>query len=70
MPFLKKKRKGKAFIKPFGKDLRKPLCAGILRKWFFKKREKPTLRWRMFSRKLLLKNLFSKRNFAGTSARV
>jgi hypothetical protein len=32
-PFLEKKRE-KAFRKPFGKDLRKPLCAGILRKWF------------------------------------
>jgi hypothetical protein len=34
------------------------------------KREKPTLQWRMFSRKLLLKNLFLKRNFAGTSKSV
>jgi hypothetical protein len=35
-----------------------------------KKKEKPTLRWRMFSRKLLLKSPFSKRNFAGTSTRI
>jgi hypothetical protein len=50
--------KKKAFTKPFGNDLRKPLCAGILRKWF--KKEKPTLRWRMFSQKLFFENLFFK----------
>jgi hypothetical protein len=48
--------------------LRKPLCAGILRKWF--KKEKPTLRWRMFSQNIFSKTSFSNRNFAGTSTRV
>jgi hypothetical protein len=36
-PFLKKKKK-EASIKPFEKDLRKPLCAGILRKRFLKRK--------------------------------
>jgi hypothetical protein len=33
-PFFLKKKKKEAFIKPFEKDSEKPLCAGILRKWF------------------------------------
>jgi hypothetical protein len=34
MPFLKEK----LLQKRFGKDLQKPFCAGILRKWFLKKK--------------------------------
>jgi hypothetical protein len=38
---FKKKKKKEAFIKPFEKDLEKPLCAGILRKWLKKKKKPP-----------------------------
>jgi hypothetical protein len=65
--FLKKEEKSfhKTLCKRFVKT---SLCRNFEKNGF--KKEKPTLRWRMFSRKLLLKNPFSKRNFARTSAKI
>jgi hypothetical protein len=64
-PFLKK-----IFYRTFGKRFVKTSLCRNFDKMAFKKEEKPTLRWKMFSQKLFSKTSFQNRSLTGTSTRV